>query len=98
MYAVLAVRPESEYVVDTEAVFATVVDQVVPLLVDRSILYPVITEPPLFDGAVQDRLICEEDVAVAVSPVGDPGAVDKVVADIVFDGELVPTELIVDTL
>ena len=58
-----------------EAVFATMVDHVVPLSVDRSILYPVIAEPPLLDGAVQDRLICDEEDAVAVRPVGDEGTV-----------------------
>ena len=35
-------------------------------------------EPPLFAGVVQDRLICDVDAAVAVNPVGDPGAVDVV--------------------
>jgi hypothetical protein len=40
-----------------------------------SILYPVIGEPPLFDGADQERLICVDDVAVAESPVGAPGTV-----------------------
>ena len=85
--------------VDAEAVFDTMVDQVEPLLVDCSIMYPVIDEPPLFDGAVHDRLICEDEDAVAVNPVGDPGAVDAVpvVADAVLDGELVPTELIAET-
>jgi hypothetical protein len=43
--------------------------------VERSILYPVIVAPPLFAGAVQDRLICDEDAALAVSPVGDDGTV-----------------------
>ena len=92
-------RPESEYVVDVEAVFATVVDQVVPPSAERSILYPVITEPPLLEGAVQDRLICDEDTVVAVSPVGGCGevAVTFVVADAVFDGEPVPTEFMAET-
>ena len=57
-------------------------------------------EPPLLDGAVQDRLICDADAADAVRLVGDPGAVivvPDVVADAVFDGELVPTELIAET-
>ena len=71
----LAASPVSEYVVDTEDVFATTVDQVVPPSVERSILYPVIAEPPLLDGAVQDKLICDDEDAVAVNPVGDPGAV-----------------------
>ena len=98
---VLAASPVLEYVVPVEAVFATEVDQVVPLSVDLSILYPVIAEPPLLDGAVQPRLICDDDAAVAVRPVGDPGAVVVtpllVVADAVFDGVLVPTELIAET-
>ena len=68
-------NPVSEYVLVVEAVFATAVDHVVPPSVDRSILYPVIAAPPLLDGAVQDRLICDDEDAVAVSPVGDPGAV-----------------------
>ena len=71
----------------------------VPLSVDLSILYPVIEEPPLFDGAVHDRLICDEEAAVAVRPVGGCGAVAvaDVVAEAVFDEELVPTEFIAET-
>ena len=78
---------------------ACTVDHVVPLLVDLSILYPVIVEPPLFAGATQDKLICDVEMLVAVRLVGDPGTVDValVVADAVFDGEPVPTELIADT-
>ena len=53
-------------------------------------------EPPLF-GAVQLRLICEEDAVVAVSPVGDDGATATVVADAVVEEEPVPTEFIADT-
>ena len=56
----------------------------------------------MLDGAVQDRLICEDDAEVAVNPVGAPGAVVVVpllvVAEAVLDGELVPTEFIADTL
>jgi len=55
------------------------VDHVVPPSVDLSISYPVIAEPPLFDGAVQERLICDEDTAVDVNPMGDPGAVVVIV-------------------
>ena len=66
----LAARPESEYVVPVEPVLDCTVDHVVPLSVDLSILYPVIAEPPLFDGAIQDRLICDEDTVVAVRPAG----------------------------
>jgi len=96
VYAVLEASPVSEDVVDTETVFA-IVDHVVPLSAERSILYPVIDEPPLLDGIVQERLICDEDAAVAVRPVGDPGTVGKVVADDILDGELVPMLLIADT-
>ena len=60
---------------DVEAVFACAVDHVVPPSVDLSISYPVMVEPPLFDGAVQDKLICDTDAAVAVRPVGAPGTV-----------------------
>ena len=66
-----------EYVVPVEPVFDARTDQVVPLSVDLSILYPVIAEPPLFDGANQDRLICDDEI-VAASPVGGCGAVAMV--------------------
>ena len=79
-------------------VFATSVLQVVPPSVDLSILYPVMVEPPLSEGAVQLRLICEEDTAVAESPVGDDGATARVVAEAVLEGEPVPTEFIAETL
>ena len=79
-------------------VFATSVLQVVPPSVDLSILYPVIAEPPLSEGAVQLKLICEGDTAVAESPVGDDGATARVVADAVLEGEPVPTEFIAETL
>ena len=39
----------------------------------RKTLYPV--TPTLSVAAVQERLICEEDTAVAVNPVGVDGAV-----------------------
>ncbi len=77
--------------------FATSVLQVVPPLADLSIMYPVMGEPPLF-GAVQLRLIWEEEAAVAVSPVGGDGATARVVAEAVLEGELVPAELTLDTL
>ena len=72
----------------------------VPPLVDLSISYPVIAEPPLLDGAVQERLICDDDTVVAVRPVGGCGAVVAldVVAEDVFDGELVNARAIADTL
>ena len=76
----------------------TTVDQVVPPSVDLSILYPVMAEPPLSAGAAQLRLICEEETAVAVSALGGDGATARVVADATLEGELVPTELIDETL
>ena len=79
-------------------VFATSVLHVLPPSVDLSTLYPVMAEPPLSVGAVQLKLICEEDTAVAVSPVGGDGATASVVADAVLEGEPVPTELMADTL
>ena len=89
--------PASEYAVAVLPVFATRVLQVEPPSIDLSILYPVMGEPPLF-GVVQLRLICEEDTAVTVSPVGGDGAAARVVAEFIFEGELVPTELIAETL
>jgi len=79
-------------------VFATSVLQVEPPSADLSILYPVMGEPPLSAGGAQLRLICEEDTAVAASPVGGDGATTRVIADAMFEGELVPTELIDETL
>jgi hypothetical protein len=61
-------------VVPVLPVFATSVDHVFPLLVDLSIMYPVMGEPPLFAGAVQFRSIWRI-FAVAVSPVGGCGTV-----------------------
>jgi len=78
-------------------VFATSVLHEVPPSVDLSTLYPVMAEPPLF-GAVQLKLICEEDTAVAESPVGGDGATARVVAEAVLEGEPVPTELMAETL
>ena len=93
---VLAVSPVFEYVVPVLPVLDAIVDQVVPLSVDLSILYPVIAEPPLFVGAVQDRLICDDDTAVAVNPVGAVGTLN-VLADAILEDGLVPTEFIADT-
>ena len=95
---VVCVSPVSEYEVAVLPVFATRVLQVEPLSVDLSISYPVMAEPPLSAGAVQLRLICEEDTAVAASPVGGDGATASVVADAVVEGGLVPTELMAETL
>ena len=76
----------------------TTVDQVVPPSDDLSISYPVI-KTPLLLGTFQFKLICDEDTAVAVRPVGDSNvAALCVVADAVLDGKLVPTEFIADTL
>ena len=55
-----------------------------------------IADAVLFTGAFQLRLICEDETVVAVRPVGGCGMV-CVVADAVFDGELVPTEFIAET-
>ena len=78
--------------------FDTIVDQVEPPLDDLSIMYPVTTDPPLSLGAVQLRLTCDEDTAAAVSPVGGDGAAARVFPKVVLEGELVPTELMADTL
>jgi hypothetical protein len=79
--------------------FDTIVVQVAPPSVDLSILYPVIAEPPLSVGAAQLRLICEEEeTVVAVSALGGDGATAKVIAEATLEGELVPTELIDETL
>jgi hypothetical protein len=86
---------ELEYVVAVLPVLVIILDQVKPALVDLSILYPLIGEPPLLVGALHFRFICV-DAMVAVSPVGDVGTT-KMVAELVLDGELVPTELIADT-
>ena len=91
-------RPVSVYVVVVPPVFATSVLQLVPPSPDLSILYPVMAEPPLSEGAVQLRLTCEEDTVVAVTPVGEDGAAARVVADAMLEVELVPTELIAETL
>ena len=95
---VVCVSPVSEYEVAGLPVFATRVLQVEPPSVDLSILYPVMAEPPLSVGGAQLKLICEEDTAVAVSPVGGDGATASVVADAVLEGELIPTELMAETL
>ena len=96
MYVVFCDSPVSEDVVTVEDVFEFNIDHVVPLSIDFSISYPVMAEPPLLEGAAHERLICDDDTATAESPVGGCGMV-CVVADTVFDGELVPTELIAET-
>ena len=77
--------------------FDRTVDQVEPPSVDRSILYPVMAEPPLF-GAVQLKLICEEEATVAVRPIGGDGRTARVVADALLEGGLRPTALMAETL
>ena len=94
----LWVNPVSEYVFAVLPLFATRVLQVEPPSSDLSILYPVMAEPPLSVGGAQLKLICEEDTAVAVSPVGGDGATASVVAEAVLEGEPVPTELMAETL
>jgi len=81
----------------TLPVFAIKVAQVEPPSADLSILYPVMGEPPLF-GAVQLRLICEEEATVVVNPVGGDGRTARVVADVLLEGELTPTALMAETL
>ena len=85
-------------IVDVLPVLETIVDHAPPL-VDRSILYPTIGEPPLFPGALQLRLICDDDIAVAERFVGGCGGniCVLVVADAMFDGILVPIPLMVET-
>ena len=87
------------YAVVVEPVLDVTVDHVLPLFVDLSTSYPVIAEPPLLDGADQDRLICDEDTDIVVNPVGGDGAVMVlgVVAEDTFDGALTPAELIAYT-
>ena len=94
----MCASPMSEYAVEVLPVFATRVLQVEPPSSDLSILYPVIAEPPLSVGGAQLKLICEEDIAVAVSPVGEDGATARVVADALPEVEPVPTELMAETL
>ena len=49
--------PSSEYRVAVEPVFVIRLDHVTPVSSDLSILYHVIAEPSLLDGAFQLRLI-----------------------------------------
>ena len=68
MYWVADASPVSEYAVAVLPVLDTIVENVPPE-VDLSILYPDIVP----EGAVQIRLICDVEIAVAASPVGEPG-------------------------
>lgn len=60
-----------------------------------------IAEPPLLDGAPQERLICVGDADVADRLVTDPGTLegedDVGVDEASFDAMLVPTLLIAET-
>jgi hypothetical protein len=62
----------------------------------------VIGEPPLFDGADQERLTCVLDADVATKFVGVPGIViddeDEGLADASFDAAPEPAEFIAETL
>ena len=49
-------------------------------------------------GAVQVKQTCEDDDATAVTPVGGDGVATRVVADPVLETELVPMELMAETL
>lgn len=53
--------------------FATSVSNKPPLPFFASILYPMTAEPPLFDGAPQDRFTWVGEAAVATSDVTAPG-------------------------
>src|SRR2546427_755223 len=75
------------YVVAVLPVLETILDHVEPPSVDLPISYPD-TVP---EGAVQERLICDVEVAVAASPVGEPGGVvvlpvEKYAANVVVCG------------
>src|SRR5439155_20637606 len=45
---------------------------------------PVIVEPPSLYGAVQDKLICDEEIAADFNPVGGDGTVRSIVPDVVI--------------
>jgi len=98
VYVVPAASPVSEYVVEVPPEFDTIVVQMEPPLADLSIMYPAMAEPPLSAGAVQLKLIWEEDTAVAASALGGDGAIARVVADALPEGGLVPMALIAETL
>ena len=77
-------------------VFATMVMKLPVHAFLRSILNPLTGVPPELDGAIQLRLICDEDTAVAFNDLGALGS-EKVVAEAVFDGLPTPIGLIADT-
>ena len=54
-------------------------------------------EPPVLPGALQERLIAVVPLAVAVRPVGAPGAVAPVVALATLEAVPVPLVLMAET-
>ena len=78
-------------------VFATMLMKLPVHAFLRSILYPLTGVPPELAGASQLRLICDDDIAVAVNDLGALGS-ENVVAEAVFDGLPMPIELIAETL
>ena len=86
---------ELEYVVPVLAVFVIILVHVEPALVDLSILYPVICEPPLLVGALHLRFICVDD-ATAASPVGKDGLVglDGMAAAVLLGDALIPADTV----
>ena len=71
----------------------------VPVPILYSILYPSMAEPPLFAGAVHDKLILVGEAEVARRLVGEVGTVATCVgiAEAVFDALLMPIEFIAKT-
>ena len=54
-------------------------------------------EPPVLAGALQERSIAVVPLAVAVRPVGAPGAVASVVALATLEGTPAPLALMAET-
>jgi hypothetical protein len=80
VYVVDAVSPVSLYELPDEvAILVLGVQEPV----QRKILYPARPDPPLSVEAVQERLICDAEVEVALSPVGVVGAVLSTTIDVV---------------
>src|SRR5256885_16623299 len=75
VFFAVSVNPFSEFVVSVLSVFDTIVFQVDPKSFYLSILYLVTAEPPLLLGAVQLRLICDDETAVATRFRGSAGGV-----------------------
>jgi hypothetical protein len=91
---VFATSPVSEYVV-LEFVVVDIVAKIPAHEFSRRILYPLIGVPPLL-GAVQLRLICDEEITMADKFLGAEG-IENVVATDSFDGLPIPAELIAET-